>query len=201
LGKDYTNNYLVFIEGVIFPVVIGCDFLNIRNIGWLWECFNCGNQLRMSAKMELRWDNEGNECCLKSMRVLRERITETDVKQNQIRTVQSLLLNKFIQIEDEIELNLESEISDLDEVEAKLESRISDLDEPNQTEKKEYGPPRVDGPGKVPDRSPQQGFNDAWDESPRLTPGPEQCKKCGGNLKPRGDSLICRKCGDETFDL
>ena len=49
------------------------------------------------------------------------------------------------------------------------------------------------------DRTPWN-FNSAWDEPHRLPPRNRQCGICAGNMKPRGDSWICRECGEEEID-
>jgi hypothetical protein len=160
---------------------------NNREIGWLWQCFDCKNHLRMNSKLELQWDNACQQCCAKSTKALRERIHATDVEQNQIRTVQYLLINKLAQIEIDCD-SKESTGSELPDIfsERFSESGEDETNEPSQTDV---------------DRTPRN-FNSAWDEPHRLPPPRPQCEECGGNMKPLGsDSLKCRNCGKERSDL
>lgn len=156
-----------------------------REIGWLWQCFDCKNHLRMNSKLELQWDNICQQCCAKSTKALRERIHATDVEQNQIRTVQYLLINKLAQIENDCESKgrRDSELPDI------FSDRFSDSSE----DEDEFSQTDVD-------RTPWN-FNPAWDEPHRLPPRNRQCKICAGNMKPRGDSWICRECGKEEIVL
>ena len=139
----------------------------------------------MNSKLELQWDNACQQCCAKSTKVLRERIHATDVEQNQIRTVQYLLINKLAQIENDCESKErgDSELPDI------FSERFSDSSE----DEDEFSQTDVD-------RTPWN-FNPAWDEPYRLPPRNRQCGICVVNMKPRGDSWICRKCGKQEFDL
>ena len=171
----------------------GCENLNYnanknnREIGWLWQCFDCKNHLRMNSKLELQWDKACQQCCAKSTKALRERIHATDVEQNQIRTVQYLLINKLAQIEIDCD-SKQSTGSELPDIfsERFSESSEDETIEPSQTEV---------------DRTPRN-FNSAWDEPHRLPPRRPQCYECGGNMRPLGsDSLKCRNCGKERPEL
>jgi len=173
----------------------GCEKLNNntnknnREIGWLWQCFNCKNNLRMNAKLELQWDNACQQCCAKSTKVLRERIHATDVDLNQIRTVQYLLINKLVQIENDCDSkeSSDSELPDIfSESFSERSEEIFDVEEFDENFQTEI------------DRTPRN-FNPTWDEAVRLPPRGRQCRKCGGNMKPRGDSWICRECGEEEI--
>ena len=158
---------------------------NDREIGWLWQCFNCKNNLRMNSKLELQWDNSCQQCCSQSTKSLRERIHATDVDQNQIRTVQYLLINKLAQIEKDCDIK-ESPSSRLPEL---FSEKVSEIREERTAGNEDNENFRVEI-----DRTPRN-YNPVWDEPHRLPPRRPQCEKCGGNMKPIGDSLKCRDCG------
>ena len=164
---------------------------NNREIGWLWQCFDCQNHLRMNSKLELQWDNTCQQCCAKSTKSLRERIHATDVELNQIRTVQYLLINKLAQIEKDCE-SKEMSDSELPDI---FSERYSETGEETSVKKESNEVYHIEV-----DRTPQN-FNSAWDEPHRLPPRNRQCRICAGNMKPRGDSWICRECGEEEIVL
>ena len=139
----------------------------------------------MNSKLELQWDNACQQCCAKSTKALRERIHATDVEQNQIRTVQYLLINKLAQLKMIVNLKREEILNYLIffpngfliPVKMRMNFHRTDVD-----------------------RTPWD-FKPAWDEPYRLPPRNRQCGICVVNMKPRGDSWICRKCGKEEIDL
>jgi hypothetical protein len=145
----------------------------------------------MNSKLELQWDNAGQQCCAKSTKVLRERIHATDVYLNQIRTVQYLLINKLVQIENDCDSKKSSD------------SELPDLFPESFSERSEeiFDEDEFDGHSQTEvDRTPRN-YNPVWDEGVRLPPRRPQCEKCGGNMKVRGDSLICEECKYEKFEL
>mgnify|MGYP001262448447 CR=1 FL=1 len=154
---------------------------NNRGKGWLWKCFPCENNLRMNTKLEVKWDNICQQCCIQSTKVLRERIDATDIDQNQIRTVQYLLINKLEEIEKMQVKSEEDELPDL------FDEKYSEENEP------------VSDLHSDVDRTPRN-FNPEWDEV-RLPPHRPQCGKCGGNLQRWRDVMKCRDCGEEEFVL
>ena len=164
---------------------------NNREIGWLWQCFNCNNHLRMDAKLELQWDNACRQCCSNSTKILRERIQATDVDLNQIRTVQYLLINKLVQMEKDCDNKVPSD-SELPDLFSEKYSERSE-EKSDEGEFEESIQPEID-------RTPRN-FDSTWDEEVRLPDPRPQCKRCGGNQKPFGSGWVkCRDCGEEVFE-
>ena len=147
----------------------------------LWNCLICKNVLQISGQMNVKWEQTTNHCCLEALVVMRSRILDCDAGQNQVNKI-STLFNKFVlgKMVEDISTSLESEIhSQL------LDSSYIQLDNSREVE-------RID-------RHIRPEMQSAWSEGIRLTPERPECPRCCGNMRPRGDSLICRKCNYEKF--
>jgi len=181
----------------------GCEIMNKKpdkdngQNGWLWRCFNCNNHLRMNSKLELRWDNDCLKCCANATNVLKKRIHSTEIDQNQIRTVQYLLLNKLAQIENECNSrDSERGSSEKSLTKPDLFSEKSAESGDNSSDNSEFNESSQVEIVRTP-----SNFNSTWDDPYRSPPTRPQCVKCAGNMKPIGDSLKCRDCGEEQIGL
>ena len=147
----------------------------------LWNCLVCNNVLQISGQMDVKWENAASHCCLEALIVMRSRILDCDAGQNQVNKI-SMLFNKFVlgEMVEDISTSLEPEKSC-----RLLDRNYIELDASREVERF--------------DRHIRPEMQSAWSEGIRLTPERPECPKCGGNMKPRGDSLVCRKCNYERF--
>jgi hypothetical protein len=108
-----------------------------------------------------------------------------------------LLLNKLAQIENECNSrDSERESSEKSLSKPDLFSEKSAESEDNSSDNSEFN----ESSHVEIDRTPSN-FNSARDD-PYRSPLPRpQCRECAGNMKPIGDSLKCRDCGEEQIGL
>ena len=147
----------------------------------LWNCLVCKNVLHISGQMDVKWENKARNCCLEALIVMRSRILDCDAGQNQVNQI-STLFNRFVlgEMVENIHTTMEPETSS-----HLLDTNYIELDTSREVE-------RID-------RHIHPEMQSAWSEGIRLTPERPECPNCGGNMKPRGDSLVCRKCNYEKF--
>ena len=141
----------------------------------------CKNVLHISGQMDVKWENTARNCCLEALIVMRSRILDCDAGQNQVNQI-STLFNRFVlgEMVENLHTTMEPEISS-----HLLDTNYIELDTSREVE-------RID-------RHIRPEMQSAWSEGIRLTPERPECPNCGGNMKPRGDSLVCRKCNYEKF--
>ena len=146
---------------------------------WLWSCFTCENKLKISGEFKTKWDKKAERCCMEAVQVMRSRIYEHEIEQNQVAKI-SFLFNNFV-----------------------LGSLVKDIEsEPKEEDLSKYNTIITANDSQPVDRTRHINpaiINSSGYELRLQAPRP-QCPICAGDMGQHRDVLKCRKCGYEKIE-